>query len=808
MTATLPQYVDQHGRTIHLGKELGRGGQGAVYEVGGQQGLVAKIYLKRPDSATAHKLAALAHASSPELLAVSAWPQSVLKDASGQVHGFAMPLVSDNEYQELHNLYRKMSRQKLFPQADWRFLVHVARNIARAFVVLHSRNHLMGDVSSRNVMVSQNGTVRFIDTDSFQVTVQGQTYPCPVGTAEFTPPELQGKSFGTLVRTVEHDLFGLALLVFHLLFDGRHPYAGVHDNGSMPSPAEAITADKFAYSVRHQHGVKPPPFTLTLQGLHERVRDLFERAFSPSHQGRPTAAEWEHTMAELFSHLTTCQKNSVHKHDKRLPCPWCALLPSNAQAATAKTGIPAGAKRIDVDGELNRIWNFLRTIPVPPPPPAVTVQGSVTPLPLPPLPPLPAAPPEPAMPPLPAGPPLPTLPPLDLSPATPMKEPVPPVRPLAYPPVATERYSVSAVAWGVACWVLALGSLRSGAFLMFIVFVVAGWYNFNKNSSSQRAARRARRQKAFEVLHQKALQNYVNDQRKYEVEIVKYQDYLQNREQNEALRISLMKLERQSLLADLNRQREEKIAESKKQHAEQYAAMLSKHREKIARDKEQQKEAYRLLLIPALREHQQAADKLRQQISQGYGRQQGSSVLSGYKAAVKKLEQQRLEIRDLAAQEQEELDSVIEKHRQPMLDRYLDQYVLNPGDIPGIGPMIIDNMNQRGVFTAKDIDANVRYIKGVGPKKQLELLAWRDTLEQFFQFDPSKVPPRELDAVRQAMDQRRMVKLRQLENAVAQLKTDLQAWQSTEAAISRDLLALKTQLAQREKTIELIRQWQ
>ena len=279
-----------------------------------------------------------------------------------------MPLVSDTEYHELHNLYRITSRRQAFPQADVRFLVHVARNVSRAFMVLHSRDLLMGDVSSRNVMVSQNGTVRLIDTDSFQITVGGRTYPCPVGTAEFTAPELQGKSFGTLVRTREHDLFGLALLIFHLLFDGRHPYAGVHDNGAMPSPAEAIKTDKFAYSLQYQHGVKPPPFTLTLQGVHSSVRNLFERAFSPKHQNRPQADEWDKVLAEVFRHLTTCSKNGAHKHDSRVACPWCAMLPANAQAATAKTGIPSAAKRIDVEAELNRIWSGVQNIQRPAPP--------------------------------------------------------------------------------------------------------------------------------------------------------------------------------------------------------------------------------------------------------------------------------------------------------------------------------------------------------------------------------------------------------------------------------------------------------
>ena len=45
---TLAQYVDQHGQPVRLGKELGRGGQGAVYEVNGQAEAVDKIISSGP----------------------------------------------------------------------------------------------------------------------------------------------------------------------------------------------------------------------------------------------------------------------------------------------------------------------------------------------------------------------------------------------------------------------------------------------------------------------------------------------------------------------------------------------------------------------------------------------------------------------------------------------------------------------------------------------------------------------------------------------------------------------------------------
>ena len=62
----------------------------------------------------------------------------------------------------------------------------------------------------------------------------GKIYRCVVGVPEYAP-ELQGKSFKDVDRRPEHDRFGLAVLVFHLLMMGRHPFSGVSlDPGDMP----------------------------------------------------------------------------------------------------------------------------------------------------------------------------------------------------------------------------------------------------------------------------------------------------------------------------------------------------------------------------------------------------------------------------------------------------------------------------------------------------------------------------------------------------------------------------------------------
>jgi DNA-binding helix-hairpin-helix protein with protein kinase domain len=70
----------------------------------------------------------------------------------------------------------------------------------------------------------QRATAALIDCDSFQITDGAHVFRCPVEVPEFTPPELQGSAFDSQTRTAQHDAFGLAVLIFYLLFLGRHPF--------------------------------------------------------------------------------------------------------------------------------------------------------------------------------------------------------------------------------------------------------------------------------------------------------------------------------------------------------------------------------------------------------------------------------------------------------------------------------------------------------------------------------------------------------------------------------------------------------
>jgi DNA-binding helix-hairpin-helix protein with protein kinase domain len=202
--------------------------------------------------------------------------------------------------------------------------------VATAFLSLHEHGVVIGDVNEQNIKVRTDATVRIIDCDSFQFSHGGQLFTSDVGTPIWTPPELQGSSVQGLARSVNHDAFGLAQLIFLLLFAGRYPYAGKPVTNAQLSPEDAIRKYAFAYAPPHKNQLlAPPPGAPPFDTLPEQLRGLFLRAFSEGAAAsgtRPTPAEWIAALQELAENLTACPGFRQHVYWKGAArCPWCAV---------------------------------------------------------------------------------------------------------------------------------------------------------------------------------------------------------------------------------------------------------------------------------------------------------------------------------------------------------------------------------------------------------------------------------------------------------------------------------------------------
>lgn len=305
-----------------IGRLIGKGGEGQVYDVNENPGQLAKLYNEAPDTEKANKLRYMASIQKPAIHQFAAWPTDVLTE-NGQVAGFVMKKLTG--YVPLHMLFSPMDRKKLFPDKGYNFLIHVARNLATAFYKLHEEELIIGDINEGNILVNAQGMVAFIDCDSFQVKQGSYYYYCEVGVPRYTPPELLAKqNFNKVVRTVNTDSFSLAILIFQLLFLGRHPFAGVNRTKEDFDEEKAIREHQFAYSLYNTHKKLSPALnSLDINLLGTAIANLFHKAFEQD-DNRPLPLHWIQQLDALGKNIITCQRSKLHTYPATTTqCPWC-----------------------------------------------------------------------------------------------------------------------------------------------------------------------------------------------------------------------------------------------------------------------------------------------------------------------------------------------------------------------------------------------------------------------------------------------------------------------------------------------------
>jgi len=325
MTATR-LYVD--GTPLRIGSRIGKGGEGEVYLLEQDAKTALKLYTVNSEEklrAREKKIKAMVDAKLSANASLVSFPRSLVTDANGRFKGFLMAAVRDHKV--FHELYGPASRKHSFPKADYKFLVRVATNIARAVASVHRAGCVIGDINHSGILVSDAATVSLIDADSFQFEWKNTVFPCEVGVPEYTPPELQGLSFSGVTRTQNHDRFGLAVVIFQLLMMGRHPFSGTPRRGEMLPLHDAIRQNKFVYSETVDVGFDQPPGTPAISDISPALSRIFDRAFThASRDPRPSAEEWIGCLEKLETELKRCSRNPMHYAiAPGDDCPWCEM---------------------------------------------------------------------------------------------------------------------------------------------------------------------------------------------------------------------------------------------------------------------------------------------------------------------------------------------------------------------------------------------------------------------------------------------------------------------------------------------------
>jgi Protein kinase domain len=319
-------YHDQDGKLITLGPPLGVGGEAEVYPVNELPDSVAKIYFKGSGERYAKLRAMLRHPPVDGALKrghVSiCWPTRILFNAGGNFAGFLMPLMDRRRNRELFNVYHPGDRSREAPNFTWEYLATTAENVARVVELIHEQGYVIGDINESNFFVSEKAHVTLVDCDSIQVPTPSVLLRCPVGKPEFTAPELQGLDFSKFDRTKAHDNFGLAVLIFLLLMEGVHPYAGV-----WLTPDDVLIEERIRKGACPHTGSKdviPTPGSLPFRVLPPDLQALFRRAFEGGAALRPSPTEWVSELRILLQSLSKCAVNSKHVYPSALDrCVWC-----------------------------------------------------------------------------------------------------------------------------------------------------------------------------------------------------------------------------------------------------------------------------------------------------------------------------------------------------------------------------------------------------------------------------------------------------------------------------------------------------
>jgi len=348
-------------QSLTLTTELGKGGEAAVYNIAELPDMVAKVY-HHPTATRAAKLRAMLvnPPKQPATHIAIAWPTALLYQHNQQYYvesslnesgsskdqsfkGFLMPKITGGR--PIFQIYNPVLRGQLPYPFSWQALHRTAYNLCAVIQAIHAKGYIIGDLNESNILVNEQALVTLVDCDSFQVTDdEGITHRCAVGKPEYTAPELHGVILRDVDQTINHDLFGLGVLLFQLLMEGYHPFAGV-----LPSKASVGRVDLYAireglFPYNGSSEISPPPAAPPINLLHRWVKQSFIRCFEAGHHiphKRPTARQWQQILGQVEPQLQVCSTNQHHYYfPHRQHCPWCHLKPTQLQESIIKKPKP------------------------------------------------------------------------------------------------------------------------------------------------------------------------------------------------------------------------------------------------------------------------------------------------------------------------------------------------------------------------------------------------------------------------------------------------------------------------------------
>lgn len=279
---------------------IGTGGEGLVFRHGKQ---AVKVY--HPDQRQARVAKLEAFVSRPAIRDVSsAAPLALVLAENGDVAGFSMALFGPG-WQDVAVLSKRQYRAAA--KVTTRQVAELFLNAAPSVERIHKAGYVIGDFSDTNLRF-QGSQPAFVDADCWQF----DTFPCPVGSEQFLPPDLYGLDLSLApVFKPEHDWYSFAVLLFKSLM-GVHPYGGTRQQHKLLTQAAREGLTVFS------PGVKVPAFAAPREILTDRLLSRFESIFKGERVGFSVPA-----LDDYLRELIDCPKcGSTYPRERRV-CPVC-----------------------------------------------------------------------------------------------------------------------------------------------------------------------------------------------------------------------------------------------------------------------------------------------------------------------------------------------------------------------------------------------------------------------------------------------------------------------------------------------------
>ena len=301
-------YDSEHRKTITLLQKLAEGGEGAVFTTN-IPGHVAKIYKK--EKLTTDRKAKIEIMVSKQIVRKAiCFPEAIIENEQREFVGYLMPQAKGIELGK--SVFQPKLLLQKFPSWNKRDLVQLCLTILEEIRFLNDLNVILGDINPMNILVVSPKEVYFVDCDSYQI----EGYPCTVGTANFSAPEIMDRDYATFLRTQEMENFAIATLMFMIMLPGKAPYSAVGGT----SPAGNIKNGEFPYPHLGNDTDKTPPgkWGFIWSHMSYRIRLAFyetfkkgEKHFNP--KDRYSAREW---IEEFKAYLWALKPNKMPETDE------------------------------------------------------------------------------------------------------------------------------------------------------------------------------------------------------------------------------------------------------------------------------------------------------------------------------------------------------------------------------------------------------------------------------------------------------------------------------------------------------------